>query len=369
MNVDQGRQERTRRAGGRAAGLLAALLAVLIATGGAWASPTISGCTQCHGSFNGNENYSSLHDGTAWGMNLMDAHVDWVGAEGNDRCLACHRELGPGSVYLATSGLEAYPNGCVGCHGREEDVTGQCTDQPGSALSKQNCGAGAGLRRVHETRVGAGTCSECHTNDPVPAGEDTLPWNYLVTTNAIQDACNADGSEARFGPTGLDNDGDGRRDSEDADCSFPINPGLNDAWYNPATNGQGLLITVFENSVFVAWFTFDVEQPPADASAVLGHPGHRWLTAQGPFEGDTAALTLLQTSGGLFDSADPPVDGPVAVGELTIRFLDCQTAELTYDIDGVGAGMMTIYRIAQDNVPLCEMLVESVAAQWRARRR
>jgi len=64
---------------------------------------------------------------------------------------------------------------------------------------------------------------------------------------------------------------------------FQINPGLNDAWYNPATDGQGFLVTVFPDiqEMFVAWFTFDTERPPEDVTAQLGDPGHRWLTAQG----------------------------------------------------------------------------------------
>jgi len=52
---------------------------------------------------------------------------------------------------------------------------------------------------------------------------------------------------------------------------FPINAGLNDSWFNPATNGQGFFITVFPDiqMMFLAWFTYDTERPPANASAIL----------------------------------------------------------------------------------------------------
>ncbi len=66
-----------------------------------------------------------------------------------------------------------------------------------------------------------------------------------------------------------------------------INAGLNDAWYDPAKPGQGILLSVFPDAglIFLAWFTFDLETPGPDATATLGDPGHRWLTAAGPWTG------------------------------------------------------------------------------------
>ena len=83
------------------------------------------------------------------------------------------------------------------------------------------------------------------------------------------------------------------------ESDFLINPGINDAWYNPETDGQGFFITVFPDleRVSVAWFTYDTVLPPDDATANLGDPGHRWLTALGPYEDDQAALTIKIASG------------------------------------------------------------------------
>ncbi len=88
---------------------------------------------------------------------------------------------------------------------------------------------------------------------------------------------------------------------------FKINAGLNDAWINPVTTGQGFQITVFPTgkTVFLTWFTYDTVRPPEGVEAVLGGPGHRWLTAQGPYEGDTATLTIYVTTGGVFNAPDP----------------------------------------------------------------
>ena len=144
------------------------------------------------------------------------------------------------------------------------------------------------------------------------------------------------------------------------DLGFQINPGLNDAWYNPATNGQGLLISAFPEikQMFVAWFTYDTERPPDDATAILGEPGHRWLTAQGPYEGNKADLTIFVTEGGVFDAAEPAtITDPTGDGTLKIEFADCANGLVSYEITSLGiSGEIPIQRIALDNVSLCETL-------------
>jgi len=141
---------------------------------------------------------------------------------------------------------------------------------------------------------------------------------------------------------------------------FTINPGFNDAWFNPQTDGQGFLIAVFPGTqqLFLAWFTFDTERPPEDVNAMLGDPGHRWLTAIGPYEGDTAKLEVYLTEGGVFDSATPPAKtDPDAYGSMTVEFLDCTRGIISYEIPSLGlSGEIPIERIVPDNVELCEML-------------
>jgi hypothetical protein len=143
---------------------------------------------------------------------------------------------------------------------------------------------------------------------------------------------------------------------------FRINAGLNDAWFNRATNGQGLLITVFpvRQEMFLAWFTYDTERPPGDVTATLGEAGHRWLTAQGPYDGDTANLTLYLTAGGVFDAAEPPASTDSAgYGTMQIEFADCSQGLVTYEIPSLSlSGQFPIERIVSDNVPLCESLAE-----------
>ena len=143
-----------------------------------------------------------------------------------------------------------------------------------------------------------------------------------------------------------------------------MNAGLNDAWYNPATSGQGFLITVFPEiqQIFLAWFTFDTERPPEDVTAMLGEPGHRWLTAQGPYNGDTANLTIFVTEGGVFDAAVPAAStDPAGDGTMTLEFADCNEGLAEYEITSLGiSGEIPIQRIVTENVPLCEILVEQL---------
>ena len=139
---------------------------------------------------------------------------------------------------------------------------------------------------------------------------------------------------------------------------FGINAGLNDAWFNRNTDGQGFLITVFPEieQVFLAWFTYDTERPPEDVTAILGESGHRWLTAQGEYIGNVAELTLYVTEGGEFDS-DEPEPGTEPYGELLLEFSTCNAGLITYDIPSVSLqGAIPIERIVLDNVSLCYLL-------------
>jgi len=142
-----------------------------------------------------------------------------------------------------------------------------------------------------------------------------------------------------------------------------LNAGYNDAWYNPATDGQGFFITVFPDLgvVSLAWFTYDTELPTVGATARLGDPGHRWLTAQGPFDGNTANLTIFVTKGGVFDAVAPVAStDPAGDGSITLEFADCSEGMVSYEITSLDiSGEIPIQRVAGDNIALCETLAAS----------
>ena len=181
---------------------------------------------------------------------------------------------------------------------------------------------------------------------------------YERTFNSVEEIryhCSVHSSAGR----NIDSNMNGRINVVEAEePEFLINNGLSDAWYFPETGGQGFFIIVWEDiqQVFLSWFTYDTERPPEDVTAILGEPGHRWLTAQGPYAGNTASLNVSLTSGGVFDAAEPPAaTEPEPVGTITIAWVGCNEGLLSYDLPGLGrAGDIPIERIVLDNVPACE---------------
>ncbi|MFC1696390.1 hypothetical protein ACFL1C_09785, partial [Pseudomonadota bacterium] len=89
-----------------------------------------------------------------------------------------------------------------------------------------------------------------------------------------------------------------------------INYSMSGSWYFQPTSGQGFLMEVFDttNFMFLAWFTYDLERPAEGTSAMIGDPGHRWMTAGGFFQGNTAELDITWSSGMIFDSETPTVE-------------------------------------------------------------
>jgi hypothetical protein len=161
----------------------------------------------------------------------------------------------------------------------------------------------------------------------------TAPWGCGTTTFG-------DYQFALLGPSG----------------EFVITEGVSGAWANFNTLGQGQFMEVYpdRNLLFAAWFTWDTTQPDAGETADVGDPNHRWLTAQGGYEGDTATLDITLTRGGLFD--DPTETLPnETVGSMTIQFLSCSEALLAYDL-GERSRSFTINKLANDNDATCDML-------------
>ncbi len=132
--------------------------------------------------------------------------------------------------------------------------------------------------------------------------------------------------------------------------AMDINAGMDGAWANNDTLGQGFLIDAHPNPdgsnfIFVAWFTY------GDHTA----SGQRWLTAQGDFAGSKAEIDVYETTGGRFD--DPQTTNTLQVGTMSIDFTDCSNAQLSYSLTDEGAeGGMTVSRLIPGGQSLCEEL-------------
>jgi hypothetical protein len=195
-----------------------------------------SNCNDCHGDFRASP-YISKKDGTDWQTDLMDGHLNFI--SGNDRCDVCHAGNDRSVVRTNFSDSATKPQSCVGCHGRVADESGVCTFGAPDA-DGEHCGSGAGLRKQHELspNVPSNTCYLCHTDDvgATLVGENSMPFNYGLEDIALTSPCFG---ESQFGPTGLDNDGDGPVDAADTDCS-PGTPTLAEAILGlPDLNSNG----------------------------------------------------------------------------------------------------------------------------------
>jgi len=140
---------------------------------------------------------------------------------------------------------------------------------------------------------------------------------------------------------------------------FRITHAMAGSWYDPPTSGQGFFIDVFDNlnDMFLAWFTYDLERPDPAVAAMIGDPGHRWMTAYGDFDGGTAELNITWTSGMVFDSPNPPASNE-SDGTITVEFSDCLSGQVTYDLGSAGvSGQFPIQRLANDALDLCQSLL------------
>jgi len=135
--------------------------------------------------------------------------------------------------------------------------------------------------------------------------------------------------------------------------AIDINAGMDGAWFDPLTSGQGFLIDSdpdggFGNFLFVAWFTY------GDTT----ESGQRWFTAQGGFEGSVADLVVYETTDGSFD--DPRTPNTDDAGTMTIDFTDCSNAQLSYSlIEGNLEGNVAIQRAVPGAKALCEEISET----------
>ncbi len=68
-------------------------------------------------------------------------------------------------------------------------------------------------------------------------------------------------------------------------------------------------------------------------------------------------INVELTSGGIFNALEPLANQQAGYGTITIVFIHCNEALLTYDFPTLGlSGQMTLTRAVPDNVALCEAL-------------
>jgi len=249
------------------------------------------------------------------------------------------------------------------------DIDGEAAyDYSGSSVSLSSDGnrlvIGAGGNDRNGTNSGHVRVYEWSDSTWTQLGAD-IDGEAAGDWSGAETSLSPDGNRLAIGAGGNDGNGDHAGHVRVFDLSmfnvFKINPGLNDAWYYKPTDGQGFFITVFPDlgTVSLAWFTYDTELPSEEATANLGDPGHRWITALGPIDGDQVVMNITLTSGGIFDTPTEiqRTDPPGSDGTITLTFESCTSGTIEYDIPSINRkGIVPIERVADDNVVVCEAL-------------
>ncbi|MBL8300706.1 MAG: hypothetical protein JNN30_20390, partial [Rhodanobacteraceae bacterium] len=108
------------------------------------------------------------------------------------------------------------------------------------------------------------------------------------------------------------------------------------SWYEPATGGQGMQLTVQPDGLFfAAWFAYDVAGAADDSGR------QHWFTLQGDLAqavNGRIDLAIVQSVGGAFDSR--ATRNRYIAGQATLQMQGCDRATLTYrfgDDERVGA--------------------------------
>jgi hypothetical protein len=170
----------------------------------------------------------------AIGVRDSDAYDSYSNGSATTKCAQCH-ESAAGGGFQSRGPLHDAHNAsatstCTRCHVQQGDVpaTFRCVGCHGQATT-----GGAGLRK-HHLLAGAPPdnngmlCSDCHSFDPAPDPESSVPPYYGQADIIQTSPCNADGKEDFWSKTsgapdgkGLDNDGDLLIDAQDSDCAPP----------------------------------------------------------------------------------------------------------------------------------------------------
>lgn len=125
------------------------------------------------------------------------------------------------------------------------------------------------------------------------------------------------------------------------------NPGVSGLWGEPGVEGQGFHLVSLpgERRMLLSWYTYLAEGGGTTRTK------QRWLLGLGVVEDGVARFTVSAADDGLFDAAG--AGAQVTLGEVILRFRDCNHAEAEYAIviDGRRhAGLIPLTRITPDTV-------------------
>ena len=159
----------------------------------------------------------------------------------------------------------------------------------------------------------------------------SAPWTYQRTFNTVGSFpyyCAPHGGPGGVGQSAVIN-------VVQAPSQFVINEGLQGAWFNSATSGQGYFFDIYPPSTtfVIAWFTWANTAGQYD-----------WYSGQGTWTGARADVEIFRTRGGRFNNPTPVQT--TSAGTASITFTSCSAATFTWNLtDPVSSGTIPLSRI------------------------
>ena len=110
--------------------------------------------------------------------------------------------------------------------------------------------------------------------------------------------------------------------------AMPVADNYSGSWYDPDQSGHGLSIeAVDEERLVIYWYTYHPDGTPM------------WLITAADLDGDVAQGNAFYHDGMPFGTFDPSALNRELWGTVSIRFLNCFTARLSYESDIVHDGV------------------------------
>jgi hypothetical protein len=135
-----------------------------------------------------------------------------------------------------------------------------------------------------------------------------------------------------------------------------IRPHHSGAWYNPDQVGHGLSIQVLDDERTIAfWFAYTPEGLPM------------FLLVDGVNDGHTVSGPAYYHEGMIWRQFDPATLNSAVWGEVSIQFLGCNSAVLSWSssMEGYGDGQIDLERLTHIAGLECDDVAAELTGQWQ----
>jgi hypothetical protein len=129
-----------------------------------------------------------------------------------------------------------------------------------------------------------------------------------------------------------------------------LGPAISGSWYDPARNGEGLVIQYLTTGgVLATWFTYPVAGESGSQAWMISDVGHP--------NGDQVTMRAFRPQGARFGAAFNSNDVQVNVwGEFSFRWIDCNTLRFDYTSPGAyGSGGRVLKRLSNIDQASCNV--------------